>query len=218
MRTVFRAQLDQCVDQLSTMCDLAVHAMRCATQALLVTDLALAEQVIADDKLLDRSRSHCEDRVHSLLALQSPVARDLRVLIAAAHAADTVERMGDLAVHVAATARRRHPRSVLPEQLRPMVATMAQTAIALAGTAGQVIRNSDLILASSVERGDDVVDQQHRQVLALLMSEDWPYGVETAVDMSQLSRYYERYADHAVSLTRRMIYVTTGRPRLDDAA
>ncbi|QUQ64394.1 phosphate signaling complex protein PhoU [Kutzneria sp. CA-103260] len=221
MRTVFRAQLDQCVGHLATMCDLAVDAMRSATQGLLNADLRLAEQVIADDALLDQARVFCEDRVQSLLALQSPVAGDLRVLIAALHTADTLERMGDLAVHVAMTGRRRHPHPVLPAQLRPAVASMAHTSITLADSAGLVLRNLDLTAAVSVERGDDVVDEQHRHLLTLLMSEDWPYGVTTAVDLAQLSRYYERYADHAVSVARRMIYVLTGQPRpprLDRAA
>ena len=216
MRAVFRAQLDQCVDQLATMCDLAVTAMRDATSALHNADLGLAERVVADDVRLDRARAVCEERAYSLLALQSPVARDLRVILAAVQSADTLERMGDLAKHVAEAVRRRHPRPVLPAPIRPTVATMAHAAIDLAETAGAVIRHPDLALCGSVTRGDDAVNAQHSHLLALLTSEDWPYGVQPAVDVAQLSRWYERYADHAVSLARRTMFVTTGRR--DDAA
>ena len=213
MREAFRRELDQCADRLAGMCDLAGEAMRGATIALLDNNLPLAERVIQDDRLLDVARAECEALAHSLLALQSPVARDLRVLIAAVHAADTLERMGDLAVHVAKTMRRRHPVPVLPPALHPTVANMAQTVITVATTAARVIRSGDVGLARSVEHSDDIVDEQHSAVFTLLMSEDWPYGTATAVDVSQLSRFYERFADHAVSLARRTIYVVTGDPR-----
>ncbi|AHH99743.1 phosphate signaling complex protein PhoU [Kutzneria viridogrisea] len=213
MRDSFRRELDGVADRLVGMCELVGAAMRGATMALLDNDLVLAEKVIHDDNRVDVARADCEERAHALLALQAPVARDLRVVIAAVHAADSVERMGDLAVHVARTTRRRHPNPVLPTELRGRFANLGQICVTLADTAAQVIRTRDLVLAAELADTDNTVNALHSGLMATLMSPDWPHGVATAVDVSQLSRFYERFGDHAVSLARRTAYVVTGDPR-----
>ncbi len=169
--------------------------MQRASVALLDADLGLAEKVITGDAALARSRAACEE--------QLLVATDLRVVLAAVHAVDTLERMGDLALHIARAARRRYPAHVLPDELRLPFADMGQLAITLANTAEQVIRTGDPELVDFLDASDDVMDDLHRAVFTAVTREDWPHGVAIAVDATVLSQNYERFADHAVSLARR---------------
>ncbi|MGH3935692.1 MAG: phosphate signaling complex protein PhoU [Pseudonocardiaceae bacterium] len=211
MREAFQDQLGQLGRHLAEMCTVVATAMEKATTALLECDLRLAEEVIADDAKIDDLRAIAEDRAYAALALQAPVATDLRIVLSAIHAAGDLERMGDLALHIAESARRRHPEHVLPEQVRPYFAEMGRIAVALALKAGQVIRSRDLDKASELESDDDAMDDLHRHMFTVLMARDWPHSVAAAVDVALLARFYERYADHAVSVARRVIYMMTGR-------
>ncbi|MGH3929208.1 MAG: phosphate signaling complex protein PhoU [Pseudonocardiaceae bacterium] len=211
MREAFQEQLGQLGDHLAEMCTVVASAMEKATTALLERDLQLAEHVISHDVRIDDLRAIAEDRSYAALALQAPVATDLRVVLAAIHAAGDLERMGDLALHVARTVRRRHPAHVLPEQVRPYFAEMGRVAVAVALKTGDVIRSRDLLLASELESDDDAMDDLHRHMFTVLMARDWPHGVAAAVDVTLLARFYERYADHAVSVARRVIYLVTGQ-------
>ncbi|MGH3775635.1 MAG: phosphate signaling complex protein PhoU [Pseudonocardiaceae bacterium] len=211
MREAFQDQLGQLGDHLAEMCAVVASAMEKATTALLERDLQLADEVISDDARIDDLRAIAEDRSYAALALQAPVATDLRVVLAAIHAAGDLERMGDLALHVAQAARRRHPEHVLPEQVRPYFAEMGRVAVALALKAGEVIHSRDLERAGELESDDDAMDDLHRHMFTVLMARDWPHGVAAAVDVTLLARFYERYADHAVSVARRVIYLVTGR-------
>jgi len=193
------------------MCSMSGTAMELATRALLDADLGLAEQVIGDDAKIDDARSSCEEHAYALLALQAPVATDLRTVLAAIHAAESLERLGDLALHVAKAARRRHPNPVLPEQIRPYFAEMGRVAVELARDAEQVILNKDIDQARSLEEADDEMDDLHRQLFSVIMEKDWQHGVAAAVDVTLLGRFYERYADHAVSVANRVVFVVTGR-------
>jgi phosphate transport system protein len=139
------------------------------------------------------------------------VATDLRVVVTAIHAAGDIERMGDLALHVAQAARRRHPQPVLPDEVTPYFAEMGRVACELATKAGTVIRSRDLDAAGQLESDDDAMDDLHRHLFTVLMAEDWRHGVGPAVDITLLGRFYERYADHAVAVARRIVYVVTGR-------
>ncbi len=211
MREAFQEQLGQLGDHLAEMCTVVASAMEKATTALLERDLQLAEDVIADDARIDGLRAIAEDRSYAALALQAPVATDLRVVLSAIHAAGDLERMGDLALHVAQTVCRRHPEHVLPEQVCPYFAEMGRVAVALALKAGEVIRSRDLEQAGELESDDDAMDDLHRHMFTVLMARDWPHGVAAAVDVTLLARFYERYADHAVSVARRVIFMVTGR-------
>lgn len=211
MRETFHNQLGQLGDHLAQMCTVVASAMENATTALLECDLQLAEDVISDDTRIDELRAIAEDRSYAALALQAPVATDLRVVLTVIHAAGDLERMGDLALHVAEAARRRYPQRVLPEQVRPYFAEMGRVAVALALKAGEVIRSRDLEQASELEADDDAMDDLHRHMFTVLMDRDWPHGVAAAVDVTLLARFYERYADHAVAVARRVIYTVTGR-------
>ncbi|GAB3433448.1 phosphate signaling complex protein PhoU [Actinophytocola sediminis] len=211
MREAYRGELDDLADELAGMCSMVATAMELATRALLETDLGLAEQVIGDDAKVDDARSSCEEHAYALLALQAPVATDLRTVLAAIHAAESLERMGDLALHVAKAARRRHPQPVLPDQVAPYFQDMGRIAVELARKAEQVILTRDVDRANALEEADDEMDDLHRHLFTVIMDKDWPHGVASAVDVTLLGRFYERFADHSVSVAKRMVFVVTGR-------
>jgi phosphate transport system protein len=211
MRDAYQEQLDGLADGLAGMCTDVAVAMEKATRALLDTDLQLAEQVISEDLQIDNIRDAAEERAFALLALQAPVATDLRIVVAAIHGAGDIERMGDLALHVAQAARRRHPQPVLPDEIAPYFAEMGRVGVALATKAGEVIRSRDIEAAAALEAEDDAMDDLHKHMFTVLMDRNWTHGVEAAVDVTLLARFYERYADHAVAVARRIVYVVTGR-------
>jgi phosphate transport system protein len=210
MRDAYQEQLDGLADGLAGMCTDVAVAMEKATRALLETDLQLAEQVITEDLHIDSIRDTAEERAFALLALQAPVATDLRIVVAAIHGAGDIERMGDLALHVAQAARRRHPQPVLPAEIAPYFAEMGRVGVALATKAGEVIRSRDIEAAAALEADDDAMDDLHKHMFNVLMDRNWSHGVEAAVDVTLLARFYERYADHAVAVARRIVYVVTG--------
>ena len=211
MREAYHVQLEQLADELAGMCSMVGDAMELATRALLEGDLGLAEQVIGDDTKVDEARSSSEEHAYALLALQAPVATDLRTVLAAIHAAESLERMGDLALHVAKAARRRHPQKVLPDQVAPYFSEMGRVAVSLARQAEQVILSKDVAQARALEDADDEMDDLHRHLFTVIMDREWPHGVAAAVDVTLLGRFYERFADHAVSVAKRMVFVVTGR-------
>jgi phosphate transport system protein len=211
MREAYHDRLGELANHLADMCALVAVAMERATTALLNTDLPLAEQVITDDTAIDTARTEYEEEAYALLALQAPVATDLRTVLAVIHAAESIERMGDLALHVAKAARRRHPAPVLPDEVQHYFEQMGQIAVALAHKTEQVIRTQDVELAKQVENDDDEMDHLHRELFTVLMDKSWAHTVAQAVDVTLLSRFYERFADHAVSVAKRTVFVVTGR-------
>ncbi|WP_199429483.1 phosphate signaling complex protein PhoU [Qaidamihabitans albus] len=211
MREAYHVELENLANNLAGMSSQVADAMERATRAMLEVDLELAEQVISDDVKVDDARAECEEQAYALLALQAPVATDLRTVLAAIHAAESLERMGDLALHVAKAARRRHPEPVLPDAVRSYFSEMGEVAVRLARQAEQVIKTRDVDAARTIESDDDRVDDLHRHLFTVIMDKEWPHGVASAVDVTLLGRFYERYADHAVSVARRMVFVVTGK-------
>ncbi|MEV4646325.1 MULTISPECIES: phosphate signaling complex protein PhoU [Saccharopolyspora] len=211
MREVYQEQLGMLTDVLASMSAMVGTAMERATKSLLETDLSLAEQVIDEDALVDEARSRAEEYAFGLLALQAPVAGDLRSVIATIHAAEDMERMGDLALHVAKAARRRHPNAVLPDDVAAYFAEMGRIAVKLAHQVSTVIRTQDVEAARLLDEVDDEMDDLHRHLFTVLMSPDWEHGVATAVDVTLLGRFYERFADHAVAVARRVEFIVTGK-------
>jgi phosphate transport system protein len=211
MRDAYQEQLDALAETLSFMCEQVADALEKATRALLEADLQLAEDVISDDSKVDETRAVAEERAFALLALQAPVATDLRIVVSAIHGASDIERMGDLALHVAQAARRRHPQHVLPAEVAPYFAEMGRVGVELARKAGEMLRTRDLARATEMESDDDAMDDLHRHLFSVLMDHKWSHGVAPAVDITLLGRFYERYADHAVAIARRIVYVVTGQ-------
>ncbi|GAY09236.1 phosphate signaling complex protein PhoU [Pseudonocardia sp. N23] len=211
MRDHYQEQLDGLANRLADMCDGVAAALDKASRALLNADLQLAEEVISEDTGIDGIRAQAEEQAFALLALQAPVATDLRIVVSAIHGAGDIERMGDLALHVAQAARRRHPQPVLPDEIAPYFAEMGRVGVELATKAAAVIRTRDLTAAAELETDDDAMDDLHRHMFTVLMDRDWDHGVAAAVDVTLLARFYERYADHAVAVARRIVYVVTGQ-------
>ncbi|MEE6168524.1 MULTISPECIES: phosphate signaling complex protein PhoU [unclassified Mycolicibacterium] len=210
MRTQYHEQLDSLTDQLGTMCELAGTAMERATQALLQADLVLAEQVITDHDQISALSSRAEESAFVLLALQAPVAGDLRSVVGSIQIVADVDRMGALALHVAKIARRRHPQHALPEEVNGYFAEMGRVAVELGHAAREVLITRDPEKAARIQEEDDAMDDLHRHLFTVLMDRDWKYGVTAAVDVTLLSRFYERFADHAVEVARRVIFQVTG--------
>ena len=210
MRDAFHEELDHTSDQLVEMTRLAGSAMARATTALLDADISLAESVIAADEQLDRMQRELDDMAINLLARQQPVATDLRIIVTGMRMSADLERMGDLARHVAKVARRRYPDSAVPPELRSTILQMGQVAERIVAKAGSVIASKDLNSAVELEQDDDEMDRLHRQIFTMLLSPDWDAGMEAAIDITLVGRYYERFADHAVSVARRVVYLVTG--------
>ncbi|WP_068178842.1 phosphate signaling complex protein PhoU [Mycobacterium sp. UM_CSW] len=211
MRTAYHEQLAALNEQLADMCAMASAAIHDATHSLLQADLALAEQVIAEQGQLAKTSDAAEDSAFVLLALQAPVAGDLRAVVTAIRVCADVERMGGLAAHVAKIVRRRHPEHVLPEQANGHFAEMGRVAVALGKAAEEVLRTGDPEKARLINVEDDAVDDLHRELFTELMDREWEHGVAAAVDATLLGRFYERFADHAVEIARRVIFQATGR-------
>ena len=212
MQPEFQEQLDTVNRELVEMTRLVGSAMNLATQSLLDADLTLAESVIAADARIDTLASDIEERCFDLISLRQPTAGDLRVVIGGLRIAASLERMGDLAEHVAKQARLRYPRLSIPQELRGTFAEMGGLAEAIVSKTGAVIATQDVSLTADIARHDEQVDRLHRDLFTIVLSPSWSHGVEAAIDVTLLSRYYERYADHAVSVTRRVVTMVTGEP------
>ena len=216
MRTAYHEQLVALNKQLAEMCRLAGVAMERATQALLQADLVLAEQVIGDHEEIIASSARAEETAFVLLALQAPVAGDLRAIVSSIQIVADVERMGALALHVAKIARRRHPQHALPEEVNGYFAEMGRLAIDLADSARDVLLSRDPDKAREIREDDDAMDDLHRHLFTVMMDREWRHGVAAAVDVTLLGRFYERFADHAVEISRRVIFQVTGQLPVDD--
>ena len=185
-------------------------AMDGATQALLQADLAMAEQLISDHDELVRMQTRAGEAAFALLALQAPVAGDLRLVFGSFQNVAHAERMGALALHVAKIARRRHPNPALPEEVKGYFAEMGRIAVDLGNSAKDVVLSRDPKKAAQISKKDDAMDQLHQQLFSVLMDKEWKHGVAAAVDVTLLGRFYERFADHAVEIGRRVIFQATG--------
>ncbi len=210
MREHYREELEDINTCLVEMATSVGSAMSKATTALLDADVALADLVIAGDEHIDAVRESIEERCFTLLARQQPVATDLRTITTAMRIVADLERMGDLAVHVAKLARMRFPESAVPVEVRPIFLEAGHVAQNLVTKTGAVIAKLDVRAATELESDDDLMDALHRQLFTELLSPGWRHGMESAIDITLLGRYYERFADHAVSVARRVVFLVTG--------
>jgi phosphate transport system protein len=211
MRNAFDGELKAIGDELVAMTQQVGFAMSRATTALLEADLGLAESVIESDRGVDKRRDALDEKAFEVLLRQQPVVgTDLRVVITSLRMSADLERMGDLALHVAKVARMRYPQSAIPAELVATILEMGQVAQRIVTKAGSVIASRDVDLALELEQNDDEMDRLHLQLFRHLLDNNWPHGTAAAVDITLLGRYYERFADHAVSVARRVVYLATG--------
>jgi phosphate transport system protein len=211
IRSVFQDELDNVSQSLVDLTEMVSTAMSKATSAILNSDLKLAEEVIANDEKIDNYQHEIDSRIIDIIARQQPVASDLRALVTALRMGSDLERMGDLAHHVAKLARLRYPACAIPSELIQLVTEKGKVAVALTNKTGLVIATRNTEMALEVERDDDEMDNLHRKLISYLIEPNWKHGIESAIDLTLLGRYYERYADHAVSISRRVYFLVTGK-------
>ncbi|MEU8975425.1 phosphate signaling complex protein PhoU [Streptomyces monashensis] len=210
MREAYHEELATISAGLVEMARLVGSAIGRATTALLDADLPLAESVISADTKVDDLQRELEDRAIALLARQQPVATDLRTIVTSLRMSADLERSGDLAAHVAKLARLRFPEPAVPVDLHRTILEMGQLAQRLMAQAAEVLITQDVEAALQLEQDDDRMDELHRTIFQHLMDDRWKHGVETAVDVTLVGRYYERFADHAVAVAQRVVYLVTG--------
>ena len=211
MRDVFHEELERINLALLSLGGQIKQALDSATHALLTADLSLAEKVIADDDLVDNAQHQLDAQTIDLMARQQPVASDLRALVTSLRMSADLERMGDMAHHIAKLARMRYPATAVPPELLLTIQEMGRVASKIAEKATNIIKTRDTEAAKMLEKDDDEMDILHRKLFATLLDDKWAHGIESAIDMTLIGRYYERFADHAVSISRRVYFLVTGQ-------
>ncbi len=204
MREVFQQELREVQDRLVQIAELVETAIQQATIAFGSSDVALAEQVLDNGEQVDQLAS-------DILARQQPVASDLRLMVGALRMSASLERMADLAQHIAQLARYRYPESAIPEGLRKTFAKMGAVDVKMAGLLVALLRDQDAKVIDKIRDLDDDLDELHAKVFEKVLSQkvqvDGPTGV---VDATLASRYHERFGDHAVDITKQMNFFLNG--------
>jgi phosphate transport system protein len=211
IRSVFQEELDGVSQSLVDLSKMVSDSINKATHALIDAELKTAEEVISFDEKIDTFQHELDSRIIDIIARQQPVASDLRALVTALRMSADLERMGDLSHHIAKVTRLRHPEPAIPAELRDLVHHMGTVAENISRKIAIVIETRDTEMALQVEKDDDEMDKLHRQLIGSITNGAWTHGVESAIDITLLGRYYERYADHAVSVSRRVYYLVTGK-------
>jgi phosphate transport system protein len=210
IRSAYQDELDNVSQSLVDLTNMVTASMVKASKAVQSADLTLAEEVIASDIKIDDFQHELDARIIDIIARQQPVATDLRALVTAMRMSADLERMGDLAHHIAKVARLRHPDCAIPEALLLPFTEMGHVAEKLSIMVAAVITTRDTEMALQVEKDDDEMDDLHKKVIATIIKDETGMTLESAIDLTLLGRYYERYADHAVSVARRVYFLVTG--------
>ena len=205
-------ELESVQNDIFKMTELVLKSVTDATTALLTNDLSLAEEVIGGDDAINDLHSSIEDHCFQITSTQAPVARKLRSVMSAVRMAASLERMGDLAVHIAKQVRLRYPNPTIPADLNETFAKMGEAARTIVEKTGQAVQSSDSSIAEQIAGYDDELDRLHRELFVAVLSDKWDHGVEAAIDVTLLSRFYERFGDHSVSVARRLVHTITGEP------
>lgn len=210
IRSVFQDELDNVSQSLVDLTTMVSNSVVKASKALQTADLNLAEEVIATDIKIDDYQHELDARIIDIIARQQPVASDLRALVTALRMSADLERMGDLSHHIAKVARLRHPNSAIPNDLLLAFTEMGHVAEKLATKVSTVITTRDTDMALQVEKDDDEMDELHKKVISGIIGSNPVLALDVAIDLTLLGRYYERFADHAVSVARRVYFLVTG--------
>ncbi|MDQ1580303.1 MAG: phosphate transport system protein [Microbacteriaceae bacterium] len=210
MREVFQQELREVQDRLVEIAGLVVISIENATQAFNNSDVGLADTVIADDNKIDELTVLLDELAIQILARQQPVARDLRIVVSTLRISASLERMGDMSEHIAQLARYRFPDKVVPKGLRGTFAEMGRQDVIIATKLAELLKTQRLELADEILREDDLVDELHASVFEKVLGESWKGQTVDTVDATLASRYHERFADHAVSIAKKVQYLATG--------
>jgi phosphate transport system protein len=210
VREVFQQELAEVRERLVEISSLVVVSIENATKAFNKSNVALAETVIADDHKIDELTVNLDELAINILARQQPVARDLRIVVSALRISASLERMGDMSEHIAQLARYRFPEKVVPKSLRGTFAEMGKLDVEVARKLTELLRTEDVRIAEEIRNDDDKIDELHLSVFDQVLGETWKGGAEDTVDATLASRYHERFADHAVSIAKKVQYLATG--------
>ena len=210
MTQVFQKELVEVQDRLVDLSESVTEIMEKASMAFLNSDVKKADEAIALAEVSEQRALAIDELAIRILSRQSPVARDLRILVSALRISASLERMGSLAGHIATIARFRYPESAVPEALRKTFSEMGALDCALSRKLTQLLRNTDVDLARSIQAEDERVDELHRSVFDLVLSDSWKENAMYTVDVTLASRYHERFADHVVDISAKVAYLTTG--------
>ena len=210
LRSAFQDELDGVTQSLLELSSLVSSAITQATHALLTADLSEAEAVIAADDRVDEIQHELDARIIDIIARQQPVASDLRALVTALRMSADLERMGDMAHHIAKITRLRHPGAAVPSELLLTIEEMGKVARLISDKVGGIIDSKDIDKALEVEKDDDEMDLLHRRLFTALLEPSWPHGSDTALDWTLIGRYFVRYEYHAVSVSSRIHVQFTG--------
>jgi phosphate transport system protein len=210
MREVFQQELREVQERLVEIAALVEASIENATRAFNESNVSLAETVIADDAKIDELTVSLDELAINILARQQPVARDLRIVVSALRISASLERMGDMSEHIAQLARYRFPEKVVPKSLRSTFAEMGRLDVEVAKKLTQLLRSEDVKIAEEIRNDDDRIDELHLSVFDKVLGETWKGGAEDTVDATLASRYHERFADHAVSIAKKVQYLATG--------
>jgi len=210
MREVFQQELREVQERLVEIAGLVAESIDKATRAFNESDVSLAEEVIADDDRIDQAAVELDELAITILARQQPVARDLRIVVSALRISASLERMGDMSTHISQLARYRFPDKVVPKSLRPTFAEMGRLDVEIARKLVELLRTEDVAIAEDIRNEDDKIDALHLSVFDKVLGEKWKGEAVDTVDATLASRYHERFADHAVSISKKVQYLATG--------
>ncbi|GEB45114.1 phosphate transport system regulatory protein PhoU [Microbacterium testaceum] len=210
MREVFHQSLEDVQSRLVEIADLVTIAIDRATRAFGTSDVSLAEEVIEADAIIDEKAFELDELAIEILARQQPVARDLRIVVTALRVSASLERMGDMAEHIAQLARSRFPERAIPKGLKSTFTRMGELDVEVARKLAELLRTQDLRLAEAIRDADDDIDELHLSVFEKVLGDSWKGEATATVDATLASRYHERFADHAVSVAKKVIYLATG--------
>lgn len=210
MRELYRQDLAQLGNELDRMSRNVTRAIERATTALREGDLLMAEQTIdADDRLDDAARD-IDQMCVALLALQGPVASDLRLILAALRLSQTMERQGDLARHLALIARSTYPNHSIAEAAAPQINKMCDTAVQMATLMMELVSTQDLSLAAKIQEMDDTLDDLQVEIRRMVGDDSIDFTRSQVVDLTLAARFLERFGDHTVAVSRRVVYIVEG--------
>ena len=210
MREVFHQSLEDVQGRLVEIAELVTVAIDKATRAFSTSDVALAEEVIEADAVIDEKAVALDELAIEILARQQPVARDLRIVVSALRMSASLERMGDIAEHIAQLTRMRFPERAIPKGLKSTFTKMGELDVEVARSLTELLRSQDLALTERIRNADDVIDDLHVSVFEKVLSDSWQGEAAATVDATLASRYHERFADHAVSVAKKVAYLSTG--------
>jgi phosphate transport system protein len=210
MREVFQQELAEVQERLVAISELVAISITNAVQAFTQSDVTIADEVIENDVRIDELTLALDELAINILARQQPVARDLRIVVSALRISSSLERMGDMAEHIAQLARYRFPERAVPKGLRSTFVEMGRLDVEIAHKLTELLRTQDVRLAEEIRNEDDKVDELHVSVFDKVLGETWKGKPVATVDATLASRYHERFADHAVSISKKVQYLSTG--------